>query len=205
MSFIAEKWAISQDGNLSVLDRLKAVKPLFWESKNSNSPEELLQSYSASIDSGEGGLLFSVVGGKLSEGINFSDRLGRAVIMIGLPFPNIHTAEWKAKLEYIESSRYAHFREDHAEGFISDSEARAKAKAAGREYYENVCMRAVNQCIGRAIRHKEDYAAIYLLDQRYEGARIQKKLPGWIQQSISSQSNVARVVKQTRDFFAGKS
>ena len=34
-------------------------------------------------------------------------------------------------------------------------------------HYENLCMKAVNQSVGRAIRHKEDYAAILLLDHRF--------------------------------------
>ena len=33
-------------------------------------------------------------------------------------------------------------------------------------HYENLCMKAVNQSVGRAIRHKEDYAAIIFLDHR---------------------------------------
>lgn len=33
-------------------------------------------------------LLLCVVGGKLSEGINFGDDLARACVMIGLPYPN---------------------------------------------------------------------------------------------------------------------
>ena len=41
-------------------------------------------------------------------------------------------------------------------------------------------MKAVNQSVGRAIRHAGDYAAIVLLDGRYAGPRVLGKLPGWI-------------------------
>ena len=41
------------------------------------------------------------------------------------------------------------------------------APVAGREYFEDLCMKAVNQCIGRVIRHRGDWAAILLVDQRW--------------------------------------
>jgi len=34
-----------------------------------------------------------VIGGKLSEGINFSDELARAIVVLGLPYPNIKAPE----------------------------------------------------------------------------------------------------------------
>ncbi len=35
----------------------------------------------------------------------------------------------------------------------------------GRNYYENLCsMRAVNQSVGRAFRHADDYAAVNIID-----------------------------------------
>jgi hypothetical protein len=36
-----------------------------------------------------------------------------------------------------------------------DGEVAAVGKKAGQEYYQNMCMKAVNQCIGRAIRQKK--------------------------------------------------
>lgn len=114
----------------------------------------------------------------MSEGINFSDALGRCVVIVGLPFPNIMSAEWKAKTSYIEASTIE--RLEKSEEKIGKEEMNRRAKEQGREYYENACMRAVNQSVGRAIRHRGDYAAIVMVDRRFEGERVRGKLPGWI-------------------------
>lgn len=89
-------------------------------------------------------MLFCVVGGKMSEGINFSDHLGRCVVMVGLPYPNSQDPVLQEKVRFAKE--------------------KAGGKADGREYYENLCMKAVNQSIGRAIRHKDDHSCILLLD-----------------------------------------
>lgn len=77
-------------------------------------------------------------------------------------------------------------------------------KAAAREFYENACMRAVNQCVGRAIRHKGDYASILMLDRRYGSKRIQDKLPKWIRGSLTGGLSVGDVGARLDGFFATK-
>ena len=75
-----------------------------------------------------------------------------------------------------------------------------------QDFVENVCMRAVNQTIGRVIRHKDDYAAIVLLDLRYDRAQIRSKLPAWIRQSINPKTarSVLEVTEDLRLFFQAK-
>ncbi|KAF2687652.1 DNA repair helicase [Lentithecium fluviatile CBS 122367] len=177
---------LNSSASTSVIwDALLRVKPIFLEQRSQSESMEkdpvnkeaavdsVLSAYSSAVTlgNGRGALLFAVIGGTLSEGINFSDSLGRGVVVVGLPFPNPHSAEWKAKTQYISSKATSNGQD---------------GKAAARDFYENACMRAVNQCVGRAIRHKNDYAAILMVDRRYGGQRIQAKLPGWIRSSLTN-------------------
>lgn len=183
-------------GSETMWDALSRKKPVYREAKDTAGKDDVLQEYSKAIDADRGGILLSVVGGKLSEGINFSDRLGRCVVVVGLPFPNIQSAQWKAKLEYIEKHTMDH------------GGSRDEGKTAGREFYENACMRAVNQSIGRAIRHRNDFASIVLLDRRYSTPRIAEKLPAWIKQGIVKRKVDAEfrdVIESLNNFFKAKS
>jgi chromosome transmission fidelity protein 1 len=157
--------------------RINARRATFWDSR-AVAVEETFRAYSEAVlaDENRGALLFSVIGGKLSEGINFSDSLGRCVVVVGLPFPNLETPEWRAKGAFLDG------RAAERDG-VEGGGAGIGGKAS-REHAENVCMRAVNQAIGRAIRHKGDWASILLFDSRYGQARVQRKLPGWIRESL---------------------
>ena len=129
LSTILSRWELAPSPSQpSILSRLEGKKSLFKESKEASS-ETVLQEYAKAIDSGKGGLLLSVVGGKMSEGINFSDSLGRCVLIVGLPFPNINSAEWKAKIEYIENSTRERL-EKEKQG-LGKGEVEKRAKDAG--------------------------------------------------------------------------
>ncbi len=189
------RWQTKGSGAVKpIWDRLQERKPIFRESKATTGTDDLLDRYSQAIATGHGGLLLSIIGGKMSEGINFSDALGRGVVVVGLPFPNIQSAQWKYKLEYIEQST------------TTRTGSRDEGKAAAQEFYENACMRAVNQSIGRAIRHKGDYASILLLDRRYRTPKIEGKLPAWIRQGIvkDGADGPGQVLERLRMFFEGK-
>lgn len=65
-------------------------------------------------------------------------------------------------------------------------------------------MKAVNQSIGRAVRHKDDYASVVLLDQRYLQHNRQKSLPQWIQRSLESHERFGSAFASLRKVCLGK-
>jgi chromosome transmission fidelity protein 1 len=201
---VVKRWAVPSSEGKSIWQRLEAKKSLFQEKKEV-SVDDVLSEYATAIDAGKGGLLLSVVGGKMSEGINFSDRLGRCVIIVGLPFPNINSAEWKAKMEYIEAATMERLESELEK--VGRDEMIKRSKDAGREFYENACMRAVNQSVGRAIRHREDYAAIITIDKRFGNERIKSKLPGWIKEGLvadAGEKSFGQLLGTLGGFFRSK-
>ena len=186
-------WALDnlRKGHIQAIEELK---PVFCDDRHTPA-EATFKAYAEAVRSkSQGAILLSVIGGKLSEGINFSDELGRCVVVVGLPFPNLHTPEWKAKMEYIDAKA------------VKRGEPKG---SAGRAYAENVCMRSVNQAIGRVIRHKDDWASIILMDERYVQSRIKDKLPGWIKSSLPGEdvkvsSTQSDVVEDVAEFFKAK-
>lgn len=165
-----------------LLERIQRHKDVFIEPKQSGQTEKILHDYSVAVKR-RGAMLFSVVGGKLSEGLNFSDDLGRCVVVVGMPYPNKTSPELVQKMQYLD---------EHLK------------RGSGNEYYENLCMKAVNQCIGRAVRHIADYAAILLLDERYNQERIRLKLPEWIRISLQQSAQYSSMTEELKVFFQGK-
>lgn len=170
-----------------LFDKLNKVRRIFWEGKNNKDP---LPAYTDAVSKGEGALLLAVVGGKLSEGINFQDNLCRAVVMTGLPFPNVFSGELQIKTRHLENK------------ITSSGGTTKEAKLATREFYETICMKAVNQSIGRAIRHANDYSLIFLLDKRYANPEINKKLSQWVSRRLQPQPTVSEIMTDAHKFFS---
>jgi len=74
LSFVIAQWRKKPGEGSSVWDRLGGKREIFQESSEKSSVEETLAEYARAIDSGKGAILLSVVGGKMSEGINFNDK-----------------------------------------------------------------------------------------------------------------------------------
>ncbi|XP_030893267.1 ATP-dependent DNA helicase DDX11 isoform X4 [Leptonychotes weddellii] len=169
---------------------------IFQEPKRANQVEQVLMEYSRCIKccgqaggTVTGALLLSVVGGKMSEGINFSDNLGRCVVMVGMPYPNIKSPELQEKMAYLDQTL-----------------PRGPGQPPpGKALVENLCMKAVNQSIGRAIRHQKDFASIVLLDQRYARPPILGKLPAWIRDRVEVKATFGPAFAAMRKFHREKS
>lgn len=167
-----------------IIDTIKLRKDVYVEPRSSAKAEKILEDYAKSARQKNGSLtgaiIFSVIGGKLSEGMNFSDDLGRCVVVVGLPFPNKSNPELIEKLKFINKN---------------------SNQSAASEYYENLCMKAVNQSIGRSIRHIGDYATVVLLDVRYQRTNITKKLPDWIQSNLLTAGGYGKAHSEIVKFF----
>ncbi|XP_021271794.1 Fanconi anemia group J protein isoform X2 [Numida meleagris] len=149
--------------------------------------DELLKIYYDAIKfKGEkdGALLIAVCRGKVSEGLDFCDENARAVITIGIPFPNVKDLQVELKRKY------------------NDQHKTARGLLPGSQWYEIQAYRALNQALGRCIRHRSDWGALILVDDRFRN-NPNKYITGlskWIRQQVQHHENFGSALESLHAF-----
>lgn len=136
-----------------------------------------------------GSAFFAVCRGKVSEGIDFADHRARAVVITGIPFAPSQSPQIKLKKDYMDNCRLP-------EG---------ASRLGGNDWYVQQAARAVNQALGRVVRHRRDYGAIILCDERFMRENIQSTLSRWIRPSVTGCDNFGQVCGRLAQFFKGVS
>ncbi|KAJ1967468.1 Regulator of telomere elongation helicase 1 [Dispira parvispora] len=174
----------------SIWQRIQASKDIFTEPKDGTQVQPLIRKFYAIVDNpqSKGAVLFAVCRGKVAEGIDFSDRRCRAVIITGLPYPSIKSPKVVMKQALLDEnvSRVDLITSTSGEGpAVLNRNGNPTGTAwSGRMWYRLQAIRAVNQAIGRVIRHRNDHGAIILCDERFTSSSIREGLSPWLQPHV---------------------
>ncbi|PRP75077.1 hypothetical protein PROFUN_03913 [Planoprotostelium fungivorum] len=144
--------------------RLTSVKHIMTEPQNPQEGEfnGLMREYDRKIRESrettsskkKGVIMLAVCRGKRST--------KEGVIMVGIPFPLVRDPKVMQKKEYNDQM--------HKKG----------KRQNGNDWYTQQAFRAVNQALGRCLRHHKDYGAILLLDERYQEKENIAKMSRWL-------------------------
>ncbi|XP_011336322.1 Fanconi anemia group J protein homolog isoform X2 [Ooceraea biroi] len=165
MNKILTRWK-----NIKILEEISALKQVFVEPQMNCDLPEIMEEYrevikksssSISFTQPSGAILFAVFRGKVAEGIDFKDNEARCVLAIGIPYTNSKSASVSMKMEYNDRNQ-------------------SKGLLRGSEWYTVNAFRALNQALGRCIRHKDDWGAVLLVDERFRQKYNTNYLPNWI-------------------------
>ncbi|KAM9590469.1 regulator of telomere elongation helicase 1 isoform 1-T1 [Trichechus inunguis] len=169
--------------------RIEELKPMFAEPRSKGSFSEVIDAYYAKVASpGSSGATFlAVCRGKASEGLDFADMNGRGVIVTGLPYPPRMDPRIVLKMQFLDEMRGQSGARDQ---FLS-----------GQEWYRQQASRAVNQAIGRVIRHRQDYGAVFLCDHRFAHTDARAQLPSWVRPFVQVYNSFGPVIRDVVQFF----
>ncbi|EEY67719.1 uncharacterized protein PITG_17950 [Phytophthora infestans T30-4] len=172
---------------------IEQFKAIYSEPRNAGKDfDRLLEDYKETItcskdgDDGNktGAVFLAVYRGKVSEGIDFSNDNARAVLCVGIPFPSVKELQVSLKRKY------------------QDEKSRMNMKLVnGHIWYNLQAFRALNQALGRCIRHRQDYGAIMLLDSRHRFNKHTKSLSKWMRPYIQEFEHSQMCVPMFSDFF----
>jgi regulator of telomere elongation helicase 1 len=176
-----EHW--HSNGIWESIDRIKSI---YVEPKDKISFDNAMVDYYSKIQDPnyKGAIFMGVCRGKVSEGLDFADINGRAVIITGLPYPPFKDPKIILKKRYLDN-RHKKNRE-----YLN-----------GDDWYDSEAIRAINQAVGRVIRHKNDYGAIILLDTRFAQPKVKNTMSLWLRRHITDTKNFGEAIKNVKSFF----
>ncbi|KHN32605.1 regulator of telomere elongation helicase 1 homolog [Glycine soja] len=182
-------WKSSNENSTSIWDRICKHKKPVIEPRDSSSFPLSIKDYMTTLNdtSASGAIFFAVCRGKVSEGLDFADHAGRAVVITGLPFATSTDPKVRLKREYLDQQ--------------SRPQGELFKVLTGDEWYNQQASRAVNQAVGRVIRHRYDYGAIIFCDERFSHPHRQSQVSRWIQPHIKCFSRFGEVVFTLTRFF----
>ncbi|XP_055844021.1 regulator of telomere elongation helicase 1 homolog [Episyrphus balteatus] len=164
MNKCVDSWQAS-----GIWSQIARHKPIFVEPRSKEAfNTAMIEFYEKIRDpSTKGAIFMAVCRGKVSEGLDFADTNGRAVIITGLPFPPLKDPRVILKKRYLDENR-----------------TKENELLNGNAWYSLEATRAVNQAIGRVIRHRNDYGAILLCDSRFNQPGQISQLSAWIREHL---------------------
>lgn len=174
--------------NSNIYCRIMKVKTCFTEPRSKNEMSAVMTEFDSKVRNPESGttgaILFAVCRGKASEGIDFADMHGRAVIITGLPFPPKIDPKVSAKINFLDQQKRVR-----------------KESLNGNEWYIQQSSRAVNQAVGRVIRHKDDFGAVIFMDKRFSFRSNIDELPRWMKDSVCVNEKFGSGIRELSMFF----
>ncbi|XP_012141120.2 Fanconi anemia group J protein homolog [Megachile rotundata] len=178
-----ERWK-----HTSTWNEISRIKRVFVEPRHGSELEFIMNEYREVIETTSagpigkinGGLFLAVYRGKVAEGIDFKDNEARCVVCVGIPFPVRKDPVIDMKFKYNDANT-------------------AKGLLRGTEWYSIQAFRALNQALGRCLRHINDWGAVILVDERFLLPEYKANLPKWVKTMWVNQKN-CNFMDELRDF-----
>ncbi|XP_036606348.1 regulator of telomere elongation helicase 1 isoform X2 [Trichosurus vulpecula] len=169
--------------------KIEELKAIFVEPRSKGGFTEVIDAYYEKIvcPKSNGAAFMAVCRGKASEGLDFADMNGRGVIITGLPFPPRMDPRVILKMQFLDEMR--------GKGGTGGQ------YLSGHEWYRQQASRAVNQAIGRVIRHRQDFGAIFLCDHRFANNDARAQLPSWVRPYVKVYDNFGHIIRDAAQFF----
>ncbi|XP_046980334.1 uncharacterized protein LOC124545453 [Schistocerca americana] len=173
MELITTRW--QQTG---LWEKISQYKRVFLEPRTSAELEPVITEYYECTAAGA--LMMAVMRGKISEGFDFADGRARAVVVVGIPYPSVKDPQVTLKQKY--NNLHPQLQN-------------------GRQWYTTQAYRALNQALGRCIRHIGDWGAMILADHRFEKEKDHARISQWLLEQLGHYHSSRDLLENLHSFI----